>query len=283
MTWSTSRNVRRFLAEAGEFLRARPVEHTVLLTETAYLENRHREDQRFGWWRDAGGNVAGAFLRAPRHAPVLSPMPAEAVESLTESLSKAEAVESLTESLSKAEAIEADAETAETVAAAWKQRLGRELAELSRITLYRLEHFVAPDQPRGRARVAAPSDREVLLHWYKMLMKGVPEDPSEAEYVVDDPIGFGGITLWEVDGEPVAMAGRSRLVAGMVRLGAVYAPGDVDSYADTYANAAFVAACRAARELADHVLVFAPSGNHETAERFAALGFRPVLERVMLG
>ena len=272
MSWSTTGNVHRFLAEAGGFLRARPVEHTVLLTEAAYLQARPgtAADQEFGWWRDAKGAVAGAFLRAPRHAPVLSPMPAEAVESLTESLSKAEAVE-------------ADAETAETVAVAWKQRLGRELAELSRITLYRLEHFVAPDQPRGRARVAAPSDREVLLHWYKMLMKGVPEDPSEAEYVVDDPIGFGGITLWEVDGEPVAMAGRSRLVAGMVRLGAVYAPGDVDSYADTYANAAFVAACRAARELADHVLVFAPSGNHETAERFAALGFRPVLERVMLG
>lgn len=73
------------------------------------------------------------------------------------------------------------------------------------------------------------------------------------------------------------MAGRSRLVAGMVRLGAVYA---VDS---SFADAAFAAACRAASEIADHTLVFARAADDEAARKYGALGFRPVLDRVMLG
>jgi hypothetical protein len=161
----------------------------------------------------------------------------------------------------------------ETVAAAWKRRLGRELVERSRITLHRMRGpSPAADRPPGMPRVALPSDRVTLLDWYNEMMARFPDDNSEPEYVVDDPISFGGITLWEVDGEPVAMAGRSRLVAGMVRLGAVYAVGGNDSHA----GAAFAAACRAAGELADHVLTFTPSGKRVP-------GFTPVLERVMLG
>jgi hypothetical protein len=170
------------------------------------------------------------------------------------------------------DAIEVDAATA----LAWQQRHGT-LAERSRITLFRLGRLVAPDPPHGQARIAAPSDREMLLRWYKRMV--LKEDPSEAEYVVDDPIGFGGITLWEVGGEPVAMAGRSRLVAGMVRVGAVYAA----DHDDAHASAAFVAACRTASDIAEHVLVFAPSADTETAGRYGALGFQPILERVMLG
>lgn len=256
MSWSTSGDVRRFAGEAGEFLRARPVEHTTLLTETAYFEARRgSEDQLYGWWRDAGGNVAGAFLQAPRHAPVLSPMPAEAVESLADLLRDVEAVE-------------APGELADTVAAAWQSR---QLTERSRITLHRWEGLVPDDRPPGRARIALDSDRELLLDWYHEMMARYPEDPTEAEYVVDDPISFGGITLWEVDGEPVAMAGRSRLVAGMVRLSAVFAVGGDE----TLAEAAFAAAARAAGEIAEHVLVFAPVGK-------VVAGFRPVLDRVTL-
>jgi hypothetical protein len=259
MDWSTSGDVRRFLAEAGEFLRSRPVENTTLLTEAAYLQARPaKTDQLFGWWRGAGGEVAAAFLRAPGHAPVLSPMPAEAVESLNDVLGETEIVD-------------VDSETAQIIAPAGE-------AVRSRITLFRLERLIESEAPPGWARTATLSDRELLLHWYQKMMSKSPEDPSDPEYVIDDPIAFGGITLWVADGGPVAMAGRSRLIASMVRLGAVFA---VDGN-EAHAIAAFAAACRAASEIADHVLVFAPSGSGEAARKYGALGFRPVLERVML-
>jgi hypothetical protein len=182
--------------------------------------------------------------------------------------------------LGGSEALEADGRLAQSVAATWKQRLGRELSEERRITLFRLEgSIIWPDLPRGGARVATLSDRAMLLRWYQMMMKQSPEDPSESKYVIDDPLGFGGITLWAVDGEPVAMAGRSRLVASMVRMSAVYAADGKESHAD----AAFATACHAASEMAEHVLVFARTGDGDTARKYAALGFRPVLQRVMLG
>ncbi len=115
-----------------------------------------------------------------------------------------------------------------------------------------------------------------LAGWFRRLMAAHPDDPSELGYVVDDPLTYGGITLWEADGVPVAMAGRNRTVAGMVRLGAVYAPDD-----DAYGAAAFAAASGTARRTARDVLVFAGASGGAAAA-YRDLGFRPVLHRVLL-
>jgi hypothetical protein len=261
--WSTSSDVGEFLAAAGDFLTANPVDHTVLLTEAAYLVARPSTaaDQRYGWWQPPGGAVAGAFLQAPRHPVILSTMPGEAVESLVDALDDLPAVG-------------VDGRLVDSVVTAWRRRSGTELRQRSRIRLYRLGDLRAPQPQPGQARVATAADRELLVAWFHRLMADHPGDPSDLAYVVDDPISYGGITLWEVGGTPKAMAGRSRLVAGMVRLSAVYAPQDPGD-----GDAAFVAACMAARRIARDVVVFA----QETDTSYQQLGFEPVLDRVMLG
>ncbi|GIG61700.1 hypothetical protein Lfu02_60720 [Longispora fulva] len=267
MTWSTTSDIGVFLAAARAFLESRPVEHTVLLTEAAYLHARPSAatDQLHGWWRTAGGDVAGAFVRAPRHPPVLSMVPADGMADLADVLAGARG-------------IGVDGRLADSVAVAWERRTGVRLTERSRITLYRLERLEPPAPPRGSARTAGPADRDLLVSWFERMMAAFPDDPSDLAYVVDDPISVGGITLWEVDGVPVAMAGRSRTVAGMVRLSAVYAPDD-----ETHADAAFVAACATAAETARDVLVFGSADDGVADGKYRALGFRPVLDRVTLG
>jgi hypothetical protein len=242
-------DVHTFVGAAGEFLRARPVDHTVLLTELAYLASRPQPEQRFGWFQDECGQVTGAYLQAPRHVAVLSSMSAMAARSLVDILSPPYDVDS-------------------RMGTAWP---GRGLVEESRITLHRLVRLHAPAY-EGQARTASDDDRDLLVDWYERMMAAFPEDPSDLAYVVDEPLSYGGITLWEVDGVPTAMAGRSRLVAGMVRLGATYAP-------DGDATAALAAACAAAAQAARDVLIFAPVGE-PTAYR--DLGFEPVLDRVLL-
>ena len=249
--WSTSQDVRAFVGAAGEFLRAAPVENTVLLTEAAYLVANAPAGGRFGWFADAGGPVSGAFLQAPRHAAVLSSMPAAAAQSLVDIITPPYDVDS-------------------RMATAWSDR---SIAEESRITLYRLADLPGRTPYAGRARVATDDDRDLLVDWYERMMAAFPDDPSDLAYVVDDPLSYGGITLWEVDGVPTAMAGRSRLVAGMVRLGATYAP-------DGDASAALAAACAAANQAARHVLIFAPA--EAPTEGYRDLGFVPVLDRVLL-
>jgi hypothetical protein len=267
VTWSVSRDVHTFLAAAGAFLSAHPVDNTALLTEAAYLTARPSttSDQLYAWWRPADGGVEGAFLQAPRHPPILSMMPDTAVESLADILTGVLP-------------IGVDARLADAVGTAWRRHTGTEPRERSRITLYRLGRLLPPSLPPGRARTATADDRELLVSWFEQLMRANPGDPSDLAYVVDDPISYGGITLWEVGATPVAMAGRSRLTAGMVRLSAVYAPED-----DAYADAAFVAACTAAEGVARDVLVFAPAADTASDTAYRQLGLEPVLQRVMLG
>src|SRR5262245_41643772 len=83
--WHTSSDAGAFLRAAGEFLGSAPVDNTVLLTEAAYLDKHPSTEARFGWFRAADGTT-GAFLQAPRHAPVLSRMPDAALESLVDTV-----------------------------------------------------------------------------------------------------------------------------------------------------------------------------------------------------
>jgi hypothetical protein len=252
LSWSTSSDVHTFLAAAGEFIGAAPVDNTLLLTESAYLVARPVTDALFGWYDTADGEVAGAFLQAPHHPPVLSSMPDQAIASLVDTFNPPYNVDSrLVERFRVARPV---------------------IEERSRITLYRLDHLHATAPQPGQARVATPADRDLLVDWFGRLMAGHPHDPTDLEYVVDDPLSYGGITLWEVDGVPTGMAGRSRLIAGMVRLSAQY-PSDGDG------RSAFVAACAAAAQIARDVLVFGPIPDDAD---YLSLGFTPVLDRVML-
>lgn len=265
MSWSTSDDIRAFLEAAGDFLAARPVDHTTLLTEAAYLAARPSTaaDQLYGWWRPDGGAVAGAFLRAPGHDPVLSTMPDDAVAAL------AAAFPTLVP-------VGVDDRQADGAVDAWRQG-GVELVERSRVRLYRLDRLRAPMPPPGRPRPADEGDRDLLVSWYERLMADNPGDPTELAYVVDDPLSYGGIVLWEVDGVPTAMAGRSRVVEGMARLSAVYAAED-----PRHGDAAFVAACAAAQRVANDVLVFAGASDHTADAAYRRWGFEPVTDRVLL-
>ncbi|MCO8277011.1 hypothetical protein M1L60_41180 [Actinoplanes sp. TRM 88003] len=246
-----------FLAAAGDFLASEPVGHTVLLTEAAYLEATAAGGE-FGWWAGADGVVAGAFLWAPRHVPVLTPVPEVALSSLADALGGVDG-------------LAVDGRDATRVAAAWRGSTGAGLVERSRVSVCRLTALRASGaSEEGRSRCGTWDDRELLVGWFRELMAANPGDPSDLAYVIDEPLRYGGLTVWEVDGRPVAMAGRSRVVAGMTRVSASYAP-------DGRTDAVFAAACAEAAQVAEHVVVLTTD-----VAGYRALGFEPVLDRVTL-
>lgn len=266
MSWRLTTDVAEFQSSAEGFLAGNPVENAPLLTETAYLAAvpASTEDLLFGWWADDGGAVRGALVRAPRHNPLLTDMPREALGQLAAELPGPPGL-GVPERL------------AEDAIAAWQQA-GTMLTLRQAFTVHRLDGLLNTGTPIGRARVAGPSDRALLHRWFDELMAALPGDPSDRAYVIDDPLELGGLLLWEVDEVPVAMCGRSRTVAGTVRLGPWYAP---DGNA-AYAEGAFMAACAAASRLARHVLVLAPATAEEEARRLARAGFVPAATRVAL-
>src|SRR5262249_8891930 len=80
--------------------------------------------------------------------------------------------------------------------------------------------------PHGRRPgPATAADRDLLLAWLNAFHAEVgPEGPNQAERVVSDQIGYGGLLLWEHEGRPVSVAGRNRAAAGQSRIGPVYTP-----------------------------------------------------------
>ena len=270
MTWFLTDDLDEFTTTAGEFLRADPAANTLGLTIVDNLAKRGTQAYgpdapRFGWWQPRGKAVAGAFLRTPPHPAVLSGLPAEAVAPLMELLSDVDD-------------INAESGVARAIGAIWARRDRREPVVRRQTRLYRLVDLVWPyPTPAGRARPAEAADRDLLLGWYDLFHREVGEEAGFIDAVVDDRISYGGLTIWEVDGEPVSMAGRTRPTAGMIRVGPVFTPTALRRHG--YAAAATAQVSQEAREIADDVLLFTDLENPTSNAIYQRLGYRPVHDR----
>lgn len=266
--WRTTTDVHRFLDVAWDFLAADPVVNTALLTETTYVARHPAPDaaQAYGWCEDGSGSVAAAFVQAPQHPPLLSPAPASALGSLPAALPRAAR-------------LGVDGRDAEAVVAAWRES-GLELRPLQAIAVLRLaDPATSAPLTDGQARTATRADRDLLADWFSRFKAEHPHDPSDLEFVVDDPLVEDGVVLWEVGGEPVAMASRTPVVAGTTRMGLVFSPaGDSAAEADVLA-----AGCTAARRTASMVLAMVRTDDEAATTALTDLGFEQVAERVLLG
>jgi hypothetical protein len=264
MGWVTTTDVGEFLAVAGPFLDADPVANTALLTEAHFWSQLSERvpAARFGWYAEAT-EVLAAFVDIPNHPPICSPLSTEAIADLPRHLPHAGRVA-------------VQARDAASVAAAWQATRGRVLRPSAPTALLRLQDFRPQPLPTGTARVADAGDLPLLRNWFGLFQQQFPDDPSHVEFVVDQPLRDGGVVVWELQGRPVAMASRTPMVAGMVRMGLAFQPIE----GSTYADACFAVASEEAARTAEHVLVF--SASPDSTATYSSLGFAFVLERVVL-
>ncbi|MCK9895741.1 GNAT family N-acetyltransferase [Frankia sp. AgB32] len=270
-------SLEEYLAAAGEFLRSRPTENTVLVTIVETLRERGltafgEAAPLFGWWLSASGSVAGAFLQTPPKGVLLTAVPPRAAELLAESWPRERALSG----------VAAPEDVAGAFASAWRRRTGTSSRLWLRERLYRLGTLVPPrPAPAGRPRVADPTDRDLLVRWFTAFEREIGEVAGTAARRVDDRLAYGGCTLWERDGEPVSMAGLTRPAAGMVRVAPVHTP--VVCRRRGYAGAVTAAVCRMALDAGAHdVLLFADLANPTSNGVYQRLGFEPVGEQVAL-
>jgi GNAT superfamily N-acetyltransferase len=271
MPWHTTTDLDEFEAHAGDFLRARPTENTLLLTTMDYVKTRgiHAygdNDPMYGWWESPDATVLGAFLRTPPY-PVL-------VSSVAD-----DAVESLLDIVATMGRVNAERRLAEDLAARWLARSG-EPCQIDRQTrLFRLDRLVPPrPAPAGLSRLAEPTDRELLVSWYGLFGSEVGEEHANLSTVVDARIEYGGLVLWQDGGIPVCMAGRSQPEAGTIRVGPVFTP--VEFRRRGYASALTADISQRALELADEVVLFTDLANPTSNAIYQRLGYRPIEDRV---
>jgi predicted GNAT family acetyltransferase len=288
MSWRTTADAGEFFAGAGDYLRADPVENTLLLT----IADQHRDASAarasaapgqiaplFGWWTGTGTGT-GAFVHTPGWPVVLTSMTETAAIALADLLIGQRRM------LVGVNGISA---RADAFAARWQQSTGPRAGSqvFQRQRLFRLGELTPPaPPPPGQARLATAADRDLLAVWNEAFYAETQDGPrrlgsSGGPAVLDRRLGYGGLLVWEARGELVAMAARTPVVSGMSRVAPVYTP--PAQRGKGYGGAITVATSQAARAAgAREVVLFTDLANPTSNGLYQRLGYRPVSDRLVL-
>lgn len=279
MAWQLTDSLDEFDRAAGGHLRADPVRQTVPLSVLASL--RHSGESAFGddppvfgWHCQPDGTVDGAVVQTPPFPMLLATLPAGSVPDLLALLAARRSLPTAVTLASQTEA---------TFLAAWSAATGGTGAARMRSRLYRLGELAPPDPvPPGADRRAGEVDRDLLIQWHEAFHEEAQgAAPEDAARLVADRLSHGGLYLWEADGEPVAMAGLTRVVAGAARVAGVYTP--PRRRRRGYGGAVTTAATKAALAGgATDVVLFTDLANPTSNALYQRLGFRPVEDRVLV-
>lgn len=279
MNWHVTHDPMEFDTHASGFLRSDPYGNALLLTISAALRRRGRHVYglslpRLGWYEGPDRGVSAAFVHTPPRAIQLSPLPTGAAAPLADLLAR---------DGTPLVGVGAAPATAAAFAEAWHARTGHASRPREDQRLYVLGTLRAPEpMPPGAARAAEPADRDLLLRWYTAFLKEIGEPAVDPASVVDDRLGYGGLTLWQVDGVPVSLAGVTAWLPGEgARVGPVYTPAELRGRG--FAGAVTTAVSRVATEGgAGEVSLFADLANATSTALYQRLGYRAVADRAVV-
>ena len=166
----------------------------------------------------------------------------------------------------------------------WQRRSGKEACLEMAQRIYKLDRVEAVSGVAGQPRMVDENDRELLWDWYAGFLRdsmGTEPNPTQIRkqvktYLEADP-RMRGMTLWEVEGKPVSMAGYAGPTPHGIRVGAVYTPPEER-------RKGYASACTASvsQYLLDQGFQFCflftdlmnPTSNHIYQE----IGYRPVCD-----
>lgn len=278
MSWQMTETVDEFLAEAGEFLHAERARNTVILTVTETVRAAHGTGSvvapLLGWWRaEAGDAVRGVFMHTPQFPVMLSAMPEDAVTALAKELAGVGRV---------LPGVNAQEQSARAFAAVWQDCTGASSRVYQRMRLFRLGKLDWPDpMPAGAARIATAADRDLLISWFDAFSREAGDFDTNHATAVDERLSYDGMTFWQVAGRSAALAGVTRTVAGMMRVGPVYTPPELRGRG--YAGAATATVSQAALDRGtEEVLLYTDLANPTSNALYQRIGYRPVEDRAVL-
>ncbi|HET6710022.1 GNAT family N-acetyltransferase [Amycolatopsis sp.] len=263
MRWHLTGDIDDFLARTGDFLRSRPALHTSPLTRLEKLRTHDEAGMLFGRLEQEGEVRAICYRRPSSQRLVLTAVSPEQADALAVDLA-GHVVRGVT----------AEDDSAAAFAEAWRQHTGAVPVSEVRVRLHRLG-TLTPPEPMPEGRASAAPDRTEVIRWCSEFATAVGQPPfaDERSWAASN---FAGkeFTFWE-SGVPVAMAGSTPMVAGMVRIDPVYTPARFRGRG--YASAVTVAASRAALAAgATDVVLYTDPANVTSNALYRRLGYVPI-------
>ncbi|MGE5225979.1 MAG: GNAT family N-acetyltransferase [Planctomycetaceae bacterium] len=174
------------------------------------------------WVAEEGGAAVGAAIQTPPYNVIVAqPRQEEAVAATAEAIHAAGVrLPGVTGAVPEVQAF----------AEAWSALAGATSHTLVHQGIYVLRVVLDVPATRGRARVAGPADRDLILGWIGDFSKEAARHEALTEEqiraTVDRRLGVGedGFLLWEVAGEVVSVAGWGGATPNGVRIGPVFTP-----------------------------------------------------------
>jgi FR47-like protein len=261
-----------FLTYAGDYLRSRPAEHSVILTNAARRVDADAADNLWGWVVSPEGSVIAAAIHTPPFGAYVSLGPESAIAAMSGGFH--ERGRSLP-------GVGGFRQQVEVFAADWTDRTGAEVKTQMRQGVYVADAVTPPTGVPGRLRRAGSDDRELLSEWVDAFHvdTGLPGEPGRE---LDDRIENGRLFVWIVDERPVSMTGVTPPAADVSRVQYVYTP--VAQRGHGYASACVAAVT--ARELAEPgrtCMLYTDLANPTSNGIYQAVGYRMLGEAVQLG
>jgi predicted GNAT family acetyltransferase len=282
VAWTCTGDLAEFFSAVGELAHDRQAQNAIALGAREALRSRGSPvpgevAPLFGWWRPAAGGGSGATWSAFLHTPPLpirlTALPGDSGRLLAELLAA---------SGRTVTGVNAAEPAASEFAVAWTGVTGAVATTRQRSRLFELGVLVPPEpSPAGVARIAGQADRELLISWFTAFGAEVGEQAGDAAASVDGRLGFGGLTLWEVSGSAVSLAGISRPASGVVQVGPVYTPPSCRGRG--YAGAVTAAVSQAALDAgAQQVALVTDLANPTSNALYQRLGYAPAEDRALL-
>lgn len=271
-------DVTAFAELAEPLLHADPVRHTIAVTVlAAQLRPSAPADLVTMLTAHGNGALLGAAMQSRGWSLITSALPPVAVPAV---------VDLLQGTPQAPPGATGPRENAEAFVAAWCDRTGATARVTMAQRLFALAELCPPRGVPGAPRVAGMDDVALLAKWrHDFAVAAMPAgwpgtEDLEATTARQVAAGSGNL-LWEVGGEPVAVALATAPVAGMSRIAGVWTP--PEHRGRGFGSAATAAASRWALEAgAEHVVLFTDLANPVTNSIYPKIGYRPLYDAVDL-
>jgi predicted GNAT family acetyltransferase len=254
------------LEDAGAFLRSDPVRHSVILT---VLDIRVQYPEPGSYWVvRLDGEVSGVVMQTPTDFyATFTPMDPPAVVA---------AVDAIVDQGVHVPGVNGEAATAARFAGHWTERTRSAARPIEGQRIYEVERVLEPIGVSGQLRAATRDDRDHVVACFEGFAAETGETGGHpAAVVAEHRLRVGQLSVWE-DDAPVAVAGLSDPVAGVVRLGPVYTP--PERRRRGYASGLVAGISAAALRDGYRCILYTDLSNPTSNAIYRAIGYRAIDE-----